>query len=118
MGIDLPRDIETPRLPWQRLARIIAHLDPESSAVARARRDFAPSLDVQFARSIEHGIRVLAWQKTKDGSKGSNPPKPIPLTGDPVVGGNRRNPHEIDTLLADRQARRKAELARLDDATG
>lgn len=115
MGIDLPRDIETPRLTWQRLARIIEHLDPENSATARARREHAPSLDVQFARSIEHGIRVLAWQKTKDGSTGSNPPKPIPLTGDPVIGGSRRNTQEVDALLAERQARRKAELARLNN---
>ena len=114
MGIDLPRDIGTPRLTWQRLRRIIEHL-PEDSATARAKRDHAPSLDTQFARSIEHGIRVLGWQQTKDGHAGRNPPKPIPLTGDPVRGGVRRDPLEIDALLAERQARRQAELARLKD---
>ena len=34
---------------------------------------------------VEHGLRVLAWQKTEDGSKGRKPPKPIeppPLAGE------------------------------------
>lgn len=34
-------------------------------------------------REIEHGIRVLAWQRTKDGAKETGHkhfPKPIPLT--------------------------------------
>lgn len=112
MGIDLPRDIGTPRLSWQRLRRIIEHL-PEDSATARARGGQAPKLDVQFLRSIEHGIRVLAWQNTEDGHKGENPPHPVGLQGDPIVGGVRRDPLEVDSLLAERQARRAAELARL-----
>lgn len=31
--------------------------------------------------SIEHGIRVLCWQNTKDGQKGRNAPKPVALPG-------------------------------------
>ncbi len=113
MGIDLPRDIGTPRLTWQRLRRIITHL-PEDSATARARREQAPNLDTQFLRSVEHGIRVLAWQQTKDGSSGSNAPQPIGLQGDPIVNGVRRDSLELDAMLAERAARRRAELAALE----
>lgn len=114
MGIDLPRDIGTPRLTWQRLRRIVNHL-PEESATARARRDQAASLDIQFLRSIEHDLRILAWQQTKDGSKGSNPPHPVGLRGDPKSGGVRRDSLQIDVMLAERAARRRAELQRLEE---
>lgn len=113
MGIDLPRDIGTRRLPWQRLRRIITHL-AEDSATARARRAQAPALDTQFLRSIEHGVRVLAWQQTKDGSTGDRAPQPIGLQGDPVVNGSRRDSLEIDAVLAERAARRRAELLALE----
>lgn len=32
--------------------------------------------EVMFLAHIEYGIRVLAWQQTKDGQKGRNQPKP------------------------------------------
>lgn len=83
----------------------------------RARRDFAPTLDTQFARSIEHRLRVLIWQQTQDGSKDRNRPEPIPLKGDPRKGGRRRDSLELEALLAQRAARRQAELAGIKEGT-
>lgn len=116
MGIDLPRDIGTPALPWSRLRRIVSYL-PEDSATARARRDHGPTLETQFLRSIEHDLRILAWQQTKDGSKGTNPPKPVSLRGDVVQGGVRRDSLALDALLAERKARRQAELQGIKEGT-
>ena len=36
--------------------------------------------EVRLLREIEHGTRVLAWMKTRDGQKGRNYPVRIPLT--------------------------------------
>lgn len=38
--------------------------------------------ELDLLREIEHGGRVLAWQQTKDGSKGRNAPERIKLPWD------------------------------------
>lgn len=108
LGLDLPRDYGTPRLTVGRLRRIIESLG-QDSAVARAKRDHGPSIDTLLARQIEFNLRTLAWQKTKDGQRGRNRPVPIPFASD-----SKRHPRagmKTDTLMAERQARRQAELA-------
>jgi|GEM_PF-5750199 len=110
MGIDLPRDIGTPRLSWQRLRRIIEHLG-EDSATARARRDGRPNLTVQFLRRIDLATRLNAWMQSEEGSKGRNQPQLVPLHGDPKQGSGKRDSLEVTELLARRQAKRQAELA-------
>lgn len=33
--------------------------------------------DMHLASMVEYGVRVLAWQQTKDGHKNRRPPKPL-----------------------------------------
>lgn len=33
-------------------------------------------------RSIEHGVRVLAWMQTRDGERGRRRPRPVPAPGE------------------------------------
>lgn len=110
MGIDLPRDIGTPRLTWQRLIRIIEHLG-EDSATARARRGGRPNLSIQFLRRIDLATRLGVWVQTEEGSRGRNQPILVPLHGDLKIGSGKRDALEVDELLARRQAKRQAELA-------
>jgi hypothetical protein len=104
MGIDLPRDIGTRRLPWQRLLRIIEHL-PAESATSRARRAEQPDLDTQFLRSMEYWIRILAWQQTKDGSKGQSMPERVSLPGDTDKQRDDADSLRRERLLVERSAR-------------
>jgi hypothetical protein len=57
---------------------------PPDSAYARASNPAWPvTLDVQLLREVEHGLRVLAWQRTKDAERGDQAkhyPERIPLT--------------------------------------
>lgn len=111
MGIDLPRDIGTRRLPWSRLRRIIENL-PESSATARARRGQAPTIELLLLRRLEHTARLLYWSKTTDAEKGKNQPEPLVLTVAEAKAG-KRDTAGLDQKLAARQAKRQAELAQL-----
>lgn len=56
-----------------------------------------------FAAAQLHAANVANWQRTKDGQRGSNPPKPI----EPPKGRNERN---AETARLD--ARAQAFLAR------
>jgi len=38
--------------------------------------------EVDLLREVEYGVRVLAWQKTADGSKGRNVPERLALPWD------------------------------------
>lgn len=109
MGIDLPRDLGTPRLPFSRLARIVQHL-PIDSALARARRDQRPTIDTQLLRRIEFWTHLAYWGQTKDGEKGRNTPAMIPLHGD----HDRRRGLELDEKLARLDERRRARQAQLE----
>lgn len=112
IGIDLPRDVGTRRLPWQRLLRFIEYL-ADSSAVARARRDFRPTIDTLLARRTEYNTHLGWWlQLDKKGQAAAGRPELIPLHGDDKGGG--RSQMEVSAILTQRQAKRRAELARLE----
>lgn len=51
--------------------------------------------------AVEHGIRVLAWLKTKDGQKGRNQPQPItpPKTAEEIKAEENRLDSRIDAYL-------------------
>lgn len=52
---------------------------PLESRVVRAEAPEAAWGDAdEMLRRIEHSLRVLAWQQTKDGAKGRNAPRPLP----------------------------------------
>lgn len=111
MGIDLPRDLGTRRLPFSRLARIIEHL-PDTSATARARREGRPSLELQFLRRIEFWTHLTWWGKTKAAEKGADRPVLIPLRGDREA--KRRGGMVLDAKLARQNERRLARQALLE----
>jgi hypothetical protein len=105
MGLDLPRDLGTRRLPFSRLARIVEHL-PEDSAVVRARRDNRPTLELLFLRRIEYWTHLDWWGRTKAATQGRDRPVMVPLRGD--HDAKRRGGLELDEKLA-RLERRRAE---------
>lgn len=110
MGIDLPRDLGTRRLPFSRLARIVRHL-PDGSATARARRDGRPTLELQFLRRIEYWTHLAWWARTKASERGADRPVLVPLHGDQAA--KKRGGLALDEKLArqnERRARRQAEL--------
>lgn len=110
MGIDLPRDLGTRRLPFSRLARIVENL-PDDSATARARRNQRPSLELLFLRRIEYWTHLISWQPTKAAQQGRDRPVMIPLRGD--NDAKRRGGMALDEKLArqnERRARRQASL--------
>lgn len=61
---------------------------PQDSALHRALNPhWWRTTEIDFLRSIEHGVRVLAWQQTKDGHRGYDPPAPLSLPWDPEPEG-------------------------------
>ena len=58
------------------LADLVAHLPPGSALWRAAGGPLAWTDEVHMLARVDHGVRVLAWMKTEDGSKGRKPPKP------------------------------------------
>ena len=54
-------------------------------------------------REVEYGVRVLAWQKTLDGSKGRNVPERLALPWDakPEPTNDAHEWHDLPESLAD-----------------
>lgn len=70
-------DLSRPDVPWIELADLVAHL-PQGCALWRAAGgSMAWSQEVHMLAAVEYRLRVLAWQQTKDGSKGRNAPEPL-----------------------------------------
>lgn len=68
------------RLTLQEFAAMVKHL-PIESAVARAYdEDWWATPQVRLLSAVEHRLRVLIWQQTKDGQKGKNQPEEVLLT--------------------------------------
>ncbi|MFT4081191.1 MAG: DUF5361 domain-containing protein [Nocardioides sp.] len=67
-------------IPAREIADYVAHL-PYDAATRRALDDdWWITPEIAFQRLIELDLRVLAWQRTEDGQKGRNPPKPLAIT--------------------------------------
>lgn len=58
------------------LADYVAHLPPGCALWRAAGGPLAWSDEVHMLARVDHGVRVLAWMKTEDGSKGRKPPTP------------------------------------------
>lgn len=70
-------DLRNPRMPLLDLADLVANL-PRGCALWRATGGpLAWSDETHMLAAVRHGLDILAWQKTEDGSKGRNQPKPI-----------------------------------------
>lgn len=57
------------------LADYVAHLPPGCALWRAAGGPLAWTDEVHMLARVDHGVRVLAWMKTEDGSKGRKPPK-------------------------------------------
>lgn len=79
MGVRL-RWLGTERLTWGDLKVILAEAPRDSAFIRSAHPDEYQwgATELPLLHSMEHTLRILAWQKTEDGSKGRKPPKPIP----------------------------------------
>lgn len=63
---------------------------PASSALYRVQNvDAGWGVAEQLLRQVELNTRISWWSKTKDGEKGRNVPKPIPMPGDKPTGSER-----------------------------
>lgn len=52
---------------------------PRESRIARIEDEAAGWTDAdEMMRMMEHELRTLVWQQTKDGAKGRNAPRPLP----------------------------------------
>lgn len=96
-GLDLPLDGWDGADDLARPAMLWAALPRESRCVRR----LVPAArwgDAEYLlREVEHGVRVLAWQSTKDGAKGRNFPRPI---SDPATAAE--NERRRDAAIAAR----------------
>lgn len=98
----------TDRLTWLDLLAFVQHAPPDS-AIARARNpDWQVDLPLVLLREIEHGIRVLAWQKTDDADpkkKPKNYPTRVPITAADIeaaeIARRRAEPATVPPPLED-----------------
>ena len=73
-------------IPLHEAADLAAHLPDESQTAKAMHRT---SNEVELLRSVEHSLRVLRWQPTRDGHDGKNVPEPWlwPWETRPAAGG-------------------------------
>lgn len=104
-GLSLAR----PGLGLMELADLVVYL-PDDSATKRAIGE-GWTLSEQLSALVADRLEVLIWQKTADGSKGKNPPKPIPRPGfedssTGRYGTAKLTRSEAEKWMASRRARR------------
>lgn len=92
---DDPPDPELYSVLW-------TELPPESRCARRADPDSAWGDEEYLLRSIDYSLKVLAWQRTKDGQRGRNAPAPCPTPGETA---RRRGAAERSRANADSVAR-------------
>lgn len=102
-GIDLPIEDDAEFNDLPRAALLWSALPRESRCARRMNPDLLWSDGEYLLRSIEHGVQVLIWQRTKDGSKGRRQPKPLPTPSERV-----RAQEKADKALANKKAMAEA----------
>lgn len=73
MNLDRARQEMTPN----HLAALVAELPPGAQTWRATGGSMAWTDEMYLIAGVEHATRVLAWQKSKDGQNGSNPPQMI-----------------------------------------
>lgn len=69
-------------------ASVLVSQLPQGSRVLRCIDETTAWDDrTRLLHRIEHTTRILMWQRTKDGRKGHNRPKALPVPGDTVLTG-------------------------------
>lgn len=89
--------------PLRDVAAWAAYLPPESATARSMDAHWQRTPEVDLLREVEHGVRVLAWQQTKDGSKGRNAPERLALPWDvkPEPTNDAHEWHNLPESLAD-----------------
>ena len=82
-------------------AAILLSQLPADSRLLRAEDvDFEWSQETYFLAQIEYDLRILIWQKSKDGQRGRNKPQPPTLPRE--ERSKRRRTENFDKSLVDR----------------
>lgn len=94
------------------LADLVAHLPPGCALWRASGGALAWSAEMHKLAQIEHGVRVLAWQKTEDAQ--AKPPRNAPKPEEPPLpAGQVREDEERRSEKAERsRARRDRRAAR------
>jgi len=89
--------------PLRDVAAWAAYLPPESATARSMDAHWQRTPEVDLLREVEYGVRVLAWQKTADGSKGRNVPERLTLPWDvkPEPTNDAHEWHDLPESLAD-----------------
>lgn len=103
-GADL-RDFYTGRMSMRRLSVLVSQLPPEAatnrSILGREAAAWSTA-DHLLAAAVD-ALNVANWQRTEDGQKGRNAPKPLRRPTDPPppsIGRTSRSRREVRALLA------------------
>lgn len=70
-------------IPLREVAAMASHLPPDSAIRRAMDEHWQRTPQIDLLREIEHDLRILAWQQTKDGSRGLRYPEPVRLPWDP-----------------------------------
>ncbi len=103
-GIDLPIEDGSDISDMARMAMLWAALPDGSRCVRRLVPESRWAPTDYLLRLVEHDMRVLAWQRTKDGAKGRNFPRPVQSPSERARNVERRDGalaarSEIDRIL-------------------
>jgi hypothetical protein len=96
-------DLRDPGMTLLDLADLAANLPPGCALFRATGGDMAWSSEMHMLARLDFDLRVLAWQKTEDGKKGRNQPKPIE---------SPKPAHEIEAEKAELSRRAQAYLKR------
>lgn len=89
-------------LPPHEAATLAAQLPKSSRVMISANPDLAWSQTEWFLWRIEYLMRVLVWQRTKDGQAGRNQPQPLMTPSEAAQAVEARSPETrrfVDEIL-------------------
>lgn len=103
-GVALPVEDDADIADLARMALLWAALPDESRCVRRLVPEARWTSTDYLLRSVEHAARVLVWQRTKDGARGLNEPRPVQTPAERARNVERRDEalaarEEIDRIL-------------------
>lgn len=98
MGLRLD-DLGTVRLTWADLRDVLTHL-PMDAALYRSQMPHGLSMSDLLLSQVEHTLRILAWQQTKDAASPTpqNRPEPLIKIGEDKKHGPQPDEVELSEL--------------------
>lgn len=74
-------------IPLGEVAAMAAYLPPEAACRRVMDEHWQRTPEIDLLRSVEHSLRVLAWQNTEAARKGNGYPEAVQLPWDPEPEG-------------------------------